>query len=978
MRPIPIVIVLYALAAVGVAVPPGAAAQGVTTATLSGTVTGSTGQPVRGALVTLSGVGSSGAHETTTDAGGAFVFGLLAPGSYEIRAEALGYRPVLARTLVLSGGDRAHVPLTINASAPPILTVDTVALAASVSGRWSAGSSTLGAGEIDGLPFRDEDLAQVSALSSPFDGALGSQGLPGSMTLLIVDGVPVYRAPHPLARAERASFAAFPRSSLGALSTRPHAGDVEASGAAGAYLFATTRSGPSVGGLSLGGAWSGGPLWSSSELDISGPTLTSFQADGRASLEASPTSTILVSADAFQSEAPLGPRVAEAVAPTLAGLDTELIATLSRPSLERFQRFSTSVRFDSQQSASGYFFLRGAVGYAKREFEGPGPVTLARDAALPEESVDFSVAAGLVREQRRGLVFDFRMGVSGSSRTFDPATGGMPSATLAASGTRLGVVFGGAGESSRVDGVLLPAIRWNVAGGTLKLGLPLRVSTHTVHREGLGDFFYSDGPALVAGQGFATVLRAPEADFVTREFGVFAQYEFEPSPGVQTFFGVRLDQETAPGGEATLNSAWLQAAGLANDDYPKSFTQFGARASLLWDPSADGSTRLFGSLGVHHGDLDAGLLGELFSQDTEATSTRYAGSGLSWPAGTLPSGATARPTITLFGPDARAPRSAHASAGIARRLVGAVSLHLEGAYRRTDFLMRRRNLNRALTPQAADPNGRDVFGTLQQSGALVTATADDARRFPAFEAVWALDPDGWSEYAGATVALQYSTASSGLAIAYTRSRTTDNWIGAARGHAGAELSPALPGSGGAWAEGVSDFDVPDRVSATGTTAYGPLTLSAVYRYRSGLPFTPRYRDGVDANGDGSYRNDVAFVDATLVDPLLAEWPCLSGQVGGFAVRNSCRGPAAHALDVRLRVSLGSVMGREASLVLDGFDLIESGDGVVDDALLLVDPASTLTTAGGVVTIPLVTNPGFGRVLYPATRGRMLRVGFRIG
>jgi hypothetical protein len=138
---------------------------------------------------------------------------------------------------------------------------------------------------------------------------------------------------------------------------------------------------------------------------------------------------------------------------------------------------------------------------------------------------------------------------------------------------------------------------------------------------------------------------------------------------------------------------------------------------------------------------------------------------------------------------------------------------------------------------------------------------------------------------------------------------------------------------------------------------------------------------VDANGDGSVENDVAVVpDGGQLGELESSWSCLESQRGGFARRNSCRGPEEHALDLRLRVGLGEVGGRAVSLLLDGFNLVESGGGVVDDALLLVAPAATLTTSpdGSRVTIPVTVNPDFGQVLYPSTRGRMLRVGLRIG
>jgi hypothetical protein len=234
------------------------------------------------------------------------------------------------------------------------------------------------------------------------------------------------------------------------------------------------------------------------------------------------------------------------------------------------------------------------------------------------------------------------------------------------------------------------------------------------------------------------------------------------------------------------------------------------------------------------------------------------------------------------------------------------------------------------------------------------------------------------EHGGGTLGLHLGSAASSLFASYTRSETTDNWLGGAQGLSDAALPPLLPASVGDWAEGTSDFDVPDRVAVAVTTSASVATLSAVYRFRSGLAFTPRYRAGVDANGDGSYRNDPAYVDAALVDPLLADWGCLSESVGGFAVRNSCRGPSVHSVDVRIRFRLGSVLGRDASLVLDGFDLIESNDGVIDDALLLVDPSATITGGTGTISVPVIANPGFGQVLYPTTPGRMLRIGLRIG
>ena len=115
-------------------------------------------------------------------------------------------------------------------------------------------------------------------------------------------------------------------------------------------------------------------------------------------------------------------------------------------------------------------------------------------------------------------------------------------------------------------------------------------------------------------------------------------------------------------------------------------------------------------------------------------------------------------------------------------------------------------------------------------------------------------------------------------------------------------------------------------------------------------------------------------DGNRASSSINSWRC------SHATRNSCRGPEVHAVNARLHFAVGQIAGHPASLTLDGFNLLESSDGIIDDALLLVDPTASITTSpdGSTVTIPTIVNEGFGNVLYPSTRGRMLRIGVRIG
>ena len=155
--------------------------------------------------------------------------------------------------------------------------------------------------------------------------------------------------------------------------------------------------------------------------------------------------------------------------------------------------------------------------------------------------------------------------------------------------------------------------------------------------------------------------------------------------------------------------------------------------------------------------------------------------------------------------------------------------------------------------------------------------------------VTALDQDGYSDYYGITARLdkrvgRFLTFSTG----YTYSRTQDNWVGARSGP-DAQLTP-FPDSldGVDWADGRSDFDIPNQAVFGIELNLRSFRLAGFYSYRSGYPFTPGFRDGVDANGDGSWRNDPAYVDNQIVgaDSVIAQTADDAGQSAASAAESS--------------------------------------------------------------------------------------------
>ncbi|MEM7417945.1 MAG: carboxypeptidase-like regulatory domain-containing protein [Gemmatimonadota bacterium] len=951
-----------------------ATAQTASAARLSGSVSDAQQIPVGGALITLSAPGSSAvAYQATASSSGTFALRSVQPGAYEIRVEALGYRPLVVQGLVLSGGEDRSLSLTLTVDPPPVELVDTITVAASTASRFRVTGLQLGPSDIAPLPHRFDDLAGVVSSASAFDHALGSQGLPGEMTALIADGVPFYRAEHPTSRVEKLPDALFNRRFLDGVALSGSAADAALSGTAGGVVSLTTRRG--VGrDVSVGGSYSGDPLWSSSEQTFTAPTLLSWQGFGTASTEAGPGANFLVAGDALQHESPLTPRIGETAAASLAGLAPDELSRLTEPGIESVRRYSGLARYDRQISSTDRFFIRGLVGASERMFVGAGP----QDAsATPDESVDFSTAFGYTSQTSRTTTIDLRGGVSGSYRDF--GFGGNAPSTLASPYSILGSQHAVSGASSRTDVVLLPSARFETEAGLVTAGINLRSTSHSMERR-LHGFAFSNGADLLANVGFGREAAAPSVDFSTREVGFHLQLDRPVSPQLALKVGVRYDREIIGGDGGPLNEAWVAASGLINNEFVSGFNQFGARGALVWTPTPSGATRVLITGSLDHGDVSPRWIYQLNAESTDATDGREIGSGVEWPTGSLPAASSAT-SMTMFGPEARAPVSVEAGLTLVQSLGTATVASVAASSRRTDFFMRRRNFNLPVVPVGQDAGGRAVYGPLTQAGALVGVAAGQGGRFTDFGTVNALDPDGWSEYRGVTASLEHQTAALTLFGSYTWSETTDNWIGAGQGVEDAAMPRGIPtaDTDPSWDEGVSDFDITHRASVGAEARIGAASLGVLYRFASGTPFTPGYQFGVDANGDGSAMNDPALtIDAAALSALDALGTC-STSSASYAVRNSCRTPSSQELNVRLSFDLTNVGARRTHLMVDVLNVLESKGGVVDTALHLVDPAGSITTdPDGTVNIPTTVNPNFGDVVYPASRGRAIRIGLRIG
>jgi hypothetical protein len=397
--------------------------------------------------------------------------------------------------------------------------------------------------------------------------------------------------------------------------------------------------------------------------------------------------------------------------------------------------------------------------------------------------------------------------------------------------------------------------------------------------------------------------------------------------------------------------------------------------AATWDVQRDGRWMLDVAAGAYYDRFDPLLLAQWQYDGFGARLRRVVGD-VSWP--TPGGGGAPQRTLTVLGNGFDAPRTARVTAGLTHHLGTGTVIDVRAVARRTEALPRRRDLNVLPLPIAHDQYGRPLYGALAKQAALLAALPNTGRRFAGYDEVVGVAADGWSEHRGVSLGVEHS-AGSGLWLLgrYSFGRTNDNWFGGDWTE-----TPPAGFEGDEWLEGRSDLDVPHRfVGAAMVEPLPDLRIAGVYRYASGQPFTPGFRAGVDANGDGVFGNDPAFVDAALagVPALTARWSCLRESTGRVAARNSCRAEGTHSADLRVDWS-GARFGRgAATFTLEVFNLFDTAPTVPDAALFLLDPAAGLTfdTNARQVTVPLLVNPSFGESSQYPQPGRLLRVGLSL-
>ena len=321
--------------------------------------------------------------------------------------------------------------------------------------------------------------------------------------------------------------------------------------------------------------------------------------------------------------------------------------------------------------------------------------------------------------------------------------------------------------------------------------------------------------------------------------------------------------------------------GRRTSDFPTSRLHWSPRGAFAWDLDPDRGERLRGGAGVFVGRPPLGWLSANLRFDGMGTRTlTCAGAGVvpaftpdprNLPASCADGRGVGDGPVNLVDPGLRMAEMFRASLAYDRVVAWDVNASIEALYTRTlsDFVFQNANL---AGPQGTDRHGRVLYGTIDPSGRARPAFV--AARYP--EVIDLRNHDkGYSVALTARLEKQFSEGIE-ASVAYTRSRVRDvQSITAGSAAATFPLwagSRAVSGHHENLTATVSSYEIPHRIVLAGTWTAPwkrwATNASLYYIGESGIPFT--YTDSTagglgDLNADSTNANDPIYVPRNTAD-----------------------------------------------------------------------------------------------------------------
>jgi outer membrane receptor protein involved in Fe transport len=416
------------------------------------------------------------------------------------------------------------------------------------------------------------------------------------------------------------------------------------------------------------------------------------------------------------------------------------------------------------------------------------------------------------------------------------------------------------------------------------------------------------------------------------EYGLFAQDEWRLMPSLTLNLGLRYDRQVMAQPSVLNPDAQLQAAGYHTDHIPVDGNNIGPRLGIAWTPGMSNRSVFRAGYGVFYGRTPSIMIGTAHSNNGINVQTiTFTGASMpAYPArfDGVPPGATLNPiTIFVFDPNFQNPKVQQASLGYEQQIGNDYSVGVTYQNVTGSDLQRSRDINVG-TPTTVEASICTAGKTAAQCAAdptlvsgSVAYTRYTTRPFATFARVIAFESSAKSKYNGITLDLQRRFADNWQArVAWTHSTVKDNKP---------DATAVVPFSSGDDSKYVSDplninrdytfgdNDVRDRVVLSGVWALDSYahgisnsvlhaivsgwTIAGIASYQTGQPYNPVVN--TDLNNDGNPSNDLA---------------------PGF-MRNSLRLPSQFDLSPRIARDIPVFRDARVQLIAEAFNLLNKSN-----------------------------------------------------
>jgi outer membrane receptor protein involved in Fe transport len=475
--------------------------------------------------------------------------------------------------------------------------------------------------------------------------------------------------------------------------------------------------------------------------------------------------------------------------------------------------------------------------------------------------------------------------------------------------------------------------------------------------ESYGVWAFASPAALNAGTAYHYELaetasptlrpQGPVADWNVRQYGFYAQDQWQATPKLTITAGLRWDDPILD--HPVTNPVLDTTTGLKinTGNSPSGNALWSPRVGFHYDVLGDASTVLRGGVGIFSGRppyvwvsnafSNTGLEQQLLRCDTTFVRPFTAAyiNPANEPTSCLPGGGAVSSlsrTINFFVPTFKFPQDIKVSLGADRRLPWDVVATFDFLYTKSVNQFYFTDLNLVgVRGIAAGEGGRALYtnSLTVTRGALTVQRLSNAfgqviehrndNRDRSFSATWQFQKR-LSDRLEFNAAYTYSHVEDVFSLTSSIASSNLNFA-------------ALDGTLDNRNLRTSEFDIPHKVTLSGTvTLPYQFKVSLIYLGLSGSPFG--YTISGDANGDGIFGNDMVYVprnaaDMSMTSPAQSAAydayingeDCLRENRGRLLPRNSCRNPWENFLNARVSKAFTTVAGQSVEFTADMLNVL---------------------------------------------------------